>query len=672
MPITQLQQAAAQAIQNVAARDPRNQVRLLAGPGTGKSAAIEERVNWLLSEGAAADQIVVVSFTRAAACDLESRIRKYGVEHGHAAVANVRVSTLHSVALRILRRAGLLAAFPVEPRVLDDWELEHVFDPEFGEHCGIRGKNRREEIRRLHDAFWNTGQWDPTNYIPPDAPITPEERSHFATFALSRTQLYSCILPGQLIRRCVDAASTGTLDLPALLACSDLVVDEYQDLNPCDLQFIDILAAAGLRVFVSGDDDQSIYSFRFASPRGIQEFAVKYPAAGIHTLEACFRCTPAVLRTAYAVVQEHADPSRLPKNVHSLYEHSTPPLPGVVHRWRFSSSQAEMKAIAKSCSGLIAGGISADEIMILLSSVPTLGAPIQDALTEAAVPFARLRLVPFADTDSGRFALCMLRLVARADDYIALRSVLGLRHGVGAGTCDRIADMTHTGNLNYGAIFRDVLPTGFLKGRLLSALTAARNVVSAITGWADSDRLDSRLSDVRTQIDGALGADAANEWTQFSEGLPTEMALAELRQYLLSPSDADRQHVLDQVRRRLGLSTDDTPPTPAVKLMTMHAAKGLSAQVVFIPGLEESILPGARRSPFAGLVSEAARQLFVSITRARYACVCSFSTTRIAQGAFNRQTASRYCQSLDGSFVRREFGLSGDEALEIIDGVQLL
>ena len=153
MPTTPVQVQAAQTAQHSAAHDIAPQVRLLAGPGTGKSSSIEERVHWLLANGTPPSQIVAVSFTRAAARDLERRFRAYGQQHGHSEVKQVRVSTLHSVALRILRLAGLLAAFPVDPRVLDDWELEEIFDPEFGNKASITQKTRREAIRRAHEAF---------------------------------------------------------------------------------------------------------------------------------------------------------------------------------------------------------------------------------------------------------------------------------------------------------------------------------------------------------------------------------------------------------------------------------------------------------------------------------------------------------------------------------------
>jgi len=665
MAITPVQIQVAQTAQHSAAHDDAPQVRLLAGPGTGKSSSIEERVHWLLSNGTPPNQIVAVSFTRAAAQDLERRIRTYGEQHGHADVQQVRVSTLHSVALRLLRQAGLLAAFPVDPRVLDDWELEEIFDSEFGGKASISRKTRREAIRRAHEAYWSTGLWDPANYIPPNPPISAQERTAFQAFLNSRGQLYACVLPGELVRKCVDASTTGTLNLPQLLDASHLIVDEYQDLNPCDLQFVHLLATADITLFAAGDDDQSIYSFRFASPAGIQKFRETYPVASLRSLDDCFRCTPVVLNSAYALVDAYADPLRLPKDVSSLYLHATPPVDGLVHRWRFASSQAETVAIAESCRNLIGAGIAPDKIMILLSSVPTLGRPLADALQEASVPFRPPRPRPFSDTTAGRLGLALLRIVSDADDYVALRTVLGLRTGIGIGTCNAIADTVHASNLNYRAIFVSPIPNGVFTGRSLNALQAARGVISQIQGWAAADLVGARRTVLKSLMDG-VGPDALAAWSEATDPLPDEMTLTELQRWLGASTDVDRERVLGDVAARLGMG--DAEPQPAqsvVQLMTMHSAKGLSAQIVFIPGLEESLLPGPKRSPYPGLVSEAARLLFVSITRARAACVLSFSANRLTQGSFTKQTPSRFCQHLGGTFVYRTSGLNTEEAAAI-------
>ena len=269
--LTQQQIQTALQVQHTAAHDQSQRVRVVAGPGTGKSSAIEERVNWLLAAGVQPDTIYAVSFTRASAVDLKERVHRYCAAHGQPKGSLVRVSTLHSLTLRTLRAAGLLNMYPADPLVLDSWELENVFDAEFGYVSGI-GKKRREQIRADHEAFWSTGQWGPANYIPPDPAITAAERAQFNAFHGPRTQTYSCVLPGEIVRRCVEQLNAGTLNIAQHLNLVHLIVDEYQDLNPMDLQFVDAVAAAGAVVFVAGDDDQSIYSFRFASPAGIQDF----------------------------------------------------------------------------------------------------------------------------------------------------------------------------------------------------------------------------------------------------------------------------------------------------------------------------------------------------------------------------------------------------------------
>lgn len=158
MPITQAQIQTAERAQHTAAHDSTSQVRLIAGPGTGKSFAIEERVCWLLSQGTAPEEICAISFTRASARDLRNRIQSYCARNGQPTATQVRVSTLHSLALRTLRAAGLLTAYPSDPLVMDSWEVETIFDGEF-RHIQRIGSTRCQDIRREHEAFWSTGQW---------------------------------------------------------------------------------------------------------------------------------------------------------------------------------------------------------------------------------------------------------------------------------------------------------------------------------------------------------------------------------------------------------------------------------------------------------------------------------------------------------------------------------
>ena len=661
MPLTHAQILAAQAAQHAAARDPAQQVRVVAGPGTGKSSAIEERIRWLLSQGVRPSAVYAVSFTRASALDLRQRIFAYCAKNGQLAATQVRISTLHSLALRTLRAAGLLTAYPADPLIMDDWELENVFDAEFGHVSGV-GKKRRKRIRLEHEAFWSTGQWGPPNYVQPTPAISHTERTRFNAFHQPRTQAYSCVLPGEIVRQCVTHMASGTLDAVGLLNLEHLVVDEFQDLNPMDLEFVDRVVAQGAKLFVAGDDDQSIYSFRFASPAGIQTFVTKYPTCGQHTLSACFRCTPAVLNAGQALIAANPQPSRIPKSYSSLYSAAAPPLAGVTHRWQFQSGVAEARAVAQSCRDLIAAGINPRDILVLLSNQPALLRLLDTEFQTAGVLYEPPRAEGFLDSRAGRWVLAAIRIVCSSDDYVAHRVLLALRSGVGIGTCSAITDAVIANNLNYQSIFYQPLPVGVFAGRAIAALNHARVLCSRLRGWRPTDTVVQHLASISAALTAVFSAGDAHAWQTLANALPAGMTLEELRDYLWADTDEQQEALLKAILTRLNLLIPATGVLPPrVRVMTMHGAKGLSGKVTFVPGLEEEILPGPWRQPYPGLVLEAARLLYVSITRARAACIVSYARNRTVQGHFNWHTPSRFAANLDGPFVARHSGLSNVE-----------
>jgi superfamily I DNA/RNA helicase len=172
------------------------------------------------------------------------------------------------------------------------------------------------------------------------------------------------------------------------------------------------------------------------------------------------------------------------------------------------------------------------------------------------------------------------------------------------------------------------------------------------------------ISNIVSWIFGQLDAQA---WrTQIAHLLP-DMTLEEVRDYLWADTDEQQASLLEAVYTRLGI----TPPTiglmpQRVRMMTMHGAKGLSARVVFIPGLEEGILPGSKRKPYPGLILEAARMLYVSITRSCAACILSYADKRAIYGKYSDQTHARFVTSLAGGFGRRSSGLTTAEVQRIV------
>lgn len=677
MSITQEQIQVAQTRQHIAAHDTNAQIRLIAGPGSGKSFAIQERVKWLLDKNIHPDSIFVVSFTRASTLDLRNRIIEYCQEAGHQNAEQINVSTLHSLALRALRSAGLLT-YPADPLVLDNYEQENILDAEFSRSSrysanteGGYSPGRCKIIRIDYEAFCGTGQWLPPNHILPDPPVTEEERQDYIRFHDPRTQIYSCVFPGEIIRQCVVKMVAGLLHPATLLNIQYLIVDEYQDLNPTDLEFVDRVIESGVITFVAGDDDQSIYSFRFASPQGIQSFANRFSQTGDHELRECFRCVSAVLSAAQSLIENFSEPVRIPKRLTSLYLESDPPVCGSVHRWRFRSFLGEARSIAESCSELIAQGVSASKIMILISNKPALLSNLVQELDRVNVNYEAPKSDGFFESSPGRFILAIFRIVCNSDDYIAHRLILGLRPRVGPVTCNRISESIVANNLNFREIFYQPLPEGVFGGRELTALNHARNVCSQICNWSSEETLGEKLDEVSAIVTNIFGEQATIQWQEIIDLIPSEITIEELINYLRADTDEQQIALLEEVYKRLEIPIpDDGLLPPKVRIMTMHGAKGLSAQVVFIPGLMEELLPGGLRRPYPGLVLEAARMLYVSITRARAACILSYSTSRVVYGKFSHQTPSRFAAHLGGAFTQRENGLTNDEVENICHSIQ--
>jgi len=549
---------------------------------------------------------------------------------------------------------------------MDSWEVENIFDGEF-RHIQRIGSTRCQDIRREHEAFWSTGQWGPPNYIPPNPPVSAAERTRFQAFHGPRTQTYSCVLPGEIVRECVGHMRAGTLDPVALLNLRQLIVDEYQDLNPMDLEFVDLVAARGAILFVAGDDDQSIYSFRYASPHGIQSFTTRYPACGQHSLTGCFRCTPIILASAQCIIGANPGPNRIPKNHASLYASSNPPIQGVTHFWNCPSGVSEARGVAESCRDLIHAGMNPRDILILISNRRTLWPVLSTELQTAAVSFEPPRAESFLDSKTGRLVLSLVRIVCGQDDYVAHRVFLGLLPRVGIGTCNAICEAVIANNMNYRDVFYHALPAGVFSGRAVTALNRARGVCGQLSTWQASDTIGQRMTDISGIISNLFGPQEVQDWQTYASSFPAGTTLEELRDFLWADTDEQQAALLQVVYERLNEPVPVGGLLPSrVRIMTMHGAKGLSARVVFIPGLEEETLPGPWRQPYPGLVLEAARLLYVSITRARAACIMSYAGTRVVNGQFSRRTPSRFCAQLGGVFSYRTNGLTAQEVQQIM------
>jgi DNA helicase-2/ATP-dependent DNA helicase PcrA len=655
-----------------------HQISFVSLRGTGKSKSIEERVSWLISQKVPPTSIYVLSFTKFASEDLGRRIKKHCTEVGLAAQADaIQISTAHSLALKMLRNAHLLTHFPVDPIVMDSWEAENIFASEFSVFARVN-PDRADFIRNAYESSWNTLNAAQLQ------PITPKEQQDFAVFHPGFKQAYSCMLPGEMVKECLDHINSGIIKPIQLTNAAHLIVDEFQDLNQCDQDFIDKFPAGGAKLFVAGDDDQSLYSFRNAAPDGLINFRIRYPASSPRELPDCFRCTPNILAHSLALVARNQP--RLSKTLTSVYAKRAPVLNGHLYSWRFPDGTNEANAIATSCANLKATGVPLDEILILVSSKETQSPEIESALNALGMPFESPRGQALKDSMPGRLFLSLLRILVNDDDYLAYRTLLGLYPGIGPARCLQIRDLVRANNLNFKALFTNPLAAGVFTPILAVSISAVASVRSTIRIWNPTDTLGTYAQDIVTLINGflpagsSLLADSIALWQrEIVSKLPSDSTLQEVLNYLRVDRESEQEKILQSIYESVQIQNTTIAKPSRVRIMTIHGSKGLNSAFVFIPGLETGIMPNRKALASPGLLAEQRRVLYVGMTRGKLATILSLVRQRTGRQAKRlskywsiSQGPSQFLTELGATVVDRNTGFTFAEAQQLFTEYQQL
>lgn len=248
--------------------DPGRHARVLAGPGTGKSAILVALANRLLAEDAER-RVKLLTFTRAATGELARRVSE------HPAAATERPSTIHSFAISVLLRNPGAGDLPQPLRIADNWEYENIVRPTLARRAGVRVTQLDRLVREMA-ANWES--------LRPDRDVTVggAERARF----LGAWNEQRRILGYTLLAELPYALREALQNHPNVMGVDYevFIVDEYQDLNACDLEVLRLIAERGCSIIAAGDDDQSIYSFRRAAPEGIRRFPQDYPGCADYPL----------------------------------------------------------------------------------------------------------------------------------------------------------------------------------------------------------------------------------------------------------------------------------------------------------------------------------------------------------------------------------------------------
>ena len=606
--------------QAVAASYAGSHVRLLAGPGTGKTHTIAARIAYLVNEkGVNPAEILVLTFTRLATRQLRSDIAK---RLGPGAQVLPHISTLHAFALRQLRQNAKSVHSLAQPlRIADDWEERKLIQEEMKGLLGGNLKSVKDGFNLLA-ADWQTLRADEEDY-------EPDPRFLGAWGAHRR--IYGYTLRAELVYQLKKAMEEG-YEFSLEPQFKYVIIDEYQDLNPCDLAIAEAVAKTGAELMACGDDDQSIYGFRHAAPGGIRNFIDDFPGSANLALTECFRCGSNILKAALWVAEQ--DLERVKKALHPTAGQPA----GEVHVLRFRSGEAEALGIARLCKKFVDEGTSPGKILILVRSNRNndLSDPVVKELVRLRVPVAaNADKETLLEGKPGRRLLSLLRLIAHPTDHLAWRSRLQLTDGIGESTYKAIYQRAKEKGNGFSAAISDLgeyldttVPAAARKC-LREQITATRKALEKF-GPLLAEQEDAEETKTTTALKVFVEAVADTE-------ISDEDGKADIVTYIEQIADASGSRTLADLLISIAIGREDMeeteaePEEDAINILSMHQAKGLTAEIVFVMALEDEIIP---REHDLQTEEDNRRLLYVSMTRAKQKLFMSYAIKRTGKQAF--------------------------------------
>jgi superfamily I DNA/RNA helicase len=568
-----------------ASSNPR--IRVVAGPGTGKSFAMKRRVARLLETAVEPHTILPVTFTRVAAEDLHRELVGMGVP----GCEDIKGTTLHSLAMRILMRNHVLHATGRTPRPLNEFELKPLEADLADAYGGIR------QVRKKIKAF--EAGWARLQHQTPGH-VQSRDDAAFEAELLSWMGFHEAMLIGEVIPQLYDyLASNPAADERQEYA--HILVDEFQDLNRAEQGVVQLLSDAA-HVCIVGDDDQSIYSFRHAHPEGIREWLIQHFAADDLTLADCRRCPTRVVEMANRLIAN---------NRNRPVQRALTPVPangpGDVRIIQYQSLQDEVAGIVEIVANLIGSGTPPGDILILAQR-GVIGTPIYEALRVRDIPVRSYYAEAELDAENAQVRFAFLKLFIDRQDKVALRWLVG--YGSGTWFARSYARLREHCELN-GQTPWDALEQ-------LSAGTLRIQHINALVG--QFERIKQEIENLETE---ALADGLRSVIDRLFPD--TDASVRDLRDLAIQTIETfgtqDRTLFLRELTSAIA-QPDIPSEIEDVRIMSLHKSKGLSAAVTVVAGCIEGLLPKQPDSSLSAVeqaasLEEQRRLFYVGITRVK-------------------------------------------------------
>ncbi len=615
-------------------------VLVLAGAGTGKTRVLTTRFAHILLTGRAAPgQVLAVTFTNKAAKEMRERV---GHILGRPA-EGLWLGTFHALCARMLRRhaelVGLTSGFTIldtddQLRLLKQvMEAAHI-DPKRWAPPALMGMIQRWKDRGLT----------------PDR-VTAVEEGDFAG-GQSRT-LYAAY---QARLKQLNTADFGDLLLhmtevlrnqPDVLAQYHrmfryVLVDEYQDTNLVQYLWLRLLAQSHKNICCVGDDDQSIYSWRGAEVENILRFEKDFPGAQIVRLERNYRSTVPILGAAAGLIANNE--GRLGKTLRSGRNDAHGDKVSVISLW---DSDEEARMVGDRAETLRRDGHRLSEMAILVRTSAQTRA-FEERMITLGLPYRVVGGLRFYERAEIRDAIAYLRVLHQPADDLAFERIVNLpRRGVGDVALRSMHIAAREQGVPLALACERMLASGVLKGRMRAALA---EMFQAFARWREALPRDGHVLVAATVLDESGYTEM---WKQ-DKSPDAPGRLENLKELVRALADfEDLAGFLDHVS--LVMENEQNAEGDRLSMMTLHGAKGLEFDTVFLPGWEEGLFPSQRTLDEGGQkgLEEERRLAYVGLTRARKLAVVSYAANRRIYATWQSSIPSRFVDELPEAHVER-------------------
>ena len=611
---------------------------VLAGAGTGKTRVLTTRfAHILLTRRAFPNQVLAVTFTNRAAREMRERVSAI---LGHPA-EGLWLGTFHALCARMLRRHAELVGLTSSFSILDTDDqlrlLKQVMEP-----ARLDLKKYPPQVLMGLIQRWKDRGFSPAKVPPAEVGDFANGRAvEFYTAYQDRLRTLNAADFGDLLLHVTDILRSH----PDVLAQYHrmfryILVDEYQDTNLVQYLWLRLLAQEHKNICCVGDDDQSIYSWRGAEVENILRFEKDFPGARIVRLEANYRSTAPILAAASALIAHNE--GRLGKTLYPGREQTAGEKVQVVSVW---DSDEEARAVGERVEQLQRQKESLADMAVLVRAGFQTRA-FEERLLTLGIPYRIIGGLRFYERQECRDAIAYGKILVQPADDLAFERIVNLpRRGVGEAALRLMHETARARGVPLSVAAEGLVHDGGFRGKLKGAMA---ELFSGFARWRDVLEKDGHVVAMATLLDDS-GYTAM--WQQ-DKSPEAPGRLDNLKEFVRALGDFETlggflEHVA------LVMENEENTAGEKLSLMTLHGAKGLEFDTVFLPGWEEGVFPNQRSMDESGLkgLEEERRLAYVGLTRARRRAIISHAANRRMYAGWQSAIPSRFLDELPESEI---------------------